>query len=357
MSGRANRKLPLDAAESEAHRMRGNSMRGNRETPESPTADGAAGRPEKADGRASGMYGCGESDDLIVPGKRANKAGHPAAEPVEGSGSTKGNALHPTAQRTQSRASASSGLHRVRQAARRDKGVRFTALLHHVTPELLRASFYALNRRACPGVDGMTWREYERGLADRLADLHGRVHRGSYRAKPSRRAWIPKADGRRRPLGIAALEDKIVQQAVRTVLDEIYEEDFLGFTHVCEEDEKGRFSVRRQTMAHRMRATVEAIKAQLRRRMHQPIREVGRWLGTVMRGWMNYHAVPGNRERLWQFRTEVTRHWRHVLRRRSQKAAKKWTWARLTREFKRWLPRLVIVHPDPGERFDRTHPR
>ena len=129
MSGRANRKLPLDAAESETHRMRGNSMRGNRETPESLTVDGAVGRPEKAYGRTSGMYDSGESDDLIVPGKRANKAGQPAAEPVEGSGSTKGNAMQPTAYRTQSRDSASSGLHRVRQAARRDMhpgpGVRF----------------------------------------------------------------------------------------------------------------------------------------------------------------------------------------------------------------------------------------
>ena len=104
----------------------------------------------------------------------------------------------------------------------------FTALLHHVTVNLLRDSFYALKKNAAPGVDGVTWQEYETGLDERLTDLHSRIHRGTYRAQPSKRAYIPKADGRQRPLGIAALEDKIVQQAVVTVLNEIYEEDFLG---------------------------------------------------------------------------------------------------------------------------------
>jgi len=109
--------------------------------------------------------------------------------------------------------------------------MRFTALLHHVCPELLRASYFELKRSAAPGVDGMTWHEYGRDLEQRIRDLHDRVHRGVYRAQPSKRAWIPKADGRQRPLGIAALEDKIVQQAVKTVLEQVYEEDFLGFSY------------------------------------------------------------------------------------------------------------------------------
>jgi retron-type reverse transcriptase len=119
----------------------------------------------------------------------------------------------------------------VRKAARERKETKFTALLHHLTVDLLRESFYALKRKAAPGVDGTTWQEYETGLEGRLVDLHGRVHRGAYRAKPSRRVYIPKADGRQRPLGVAALEDKVVQQAVVTILNQIYEEDFLGFSY------------------------------------------------------------------------------------------------------------------------------
>ena len=125
----------------------------------------------------------------------------------------------------------SQGLRGVRQAAKERKQERFTALLHHLTVDLLRDSFYALKRQAAPGVDGVTWQEYETGLEDRLADLHSRVHRGAYRAQPSRRVYIPKADGRQRPLGIAALEDKIVQQAVVTILNQIYEVDFKGFSY------------------------------------------------------------------------------------------------------------------------------
>jgi len=109
--------------------------------------------------------------------------------------------------------------------------MRFTARLHHVNVELLRSSYYSLKRRAAAGVDGVTWEEYGEGLEARLADLHGRIHRGAYQAKPSRRVWIPKSDGRERPLGIAALEDKIVQHAVGTVLSQIWEEDFLGYSY------------------------------------------------------------------------------------------------------------------------------
>lgn len=137
----------------------------------------------------------------------------------------------PNSYRTPSRESEPNGLDRVRQAARKDKEVRFTALLHHVDTDLLRSSYQSLKKRAAAGVDGVTWEEYGEDLEGRLADLHGRIHRGAYRAKPSRRVWIPKADGRQRPLGIAALEDKVVQHAVGTVLNQIWEEDFLGFSY------------------------------------------------------------------------------------------------------------------------------
>jgi RNA-directed DNA polymerase len=132
---------------------------------------------------------------------------------------------------TQSGERVSQGLSGVREAARKRKQERFTALLHHVSVDLLRDSYYALKRQAAPGVDGVTWQEHETGLENRLADLPNRAHRGAYRAQPSRRVYIPKADGRQRPLGIAALEDKIVQQAVATVLNQIYEVDFQGFSY------------------------------------------------------------------------------------------------------------------------------
>jgi hypothetical protein len=177
------------------------------------------------------MYAGGESDERVVPAKRPNNGEQSLAEGVEGSRSTKGNAEQTYTHRTQGRARVSQGLGGVREAARRDKRQKFTALLHHVTTGLLRDSYYALKRQAAPGVDGVTWRHYEEGVEERLKDLHDRIHRGAYRAQPSRRTYIAKEDGRQRPLGIAALEDKIVQQAVVTVLNQIHEEDFLGFSY------------------------------------------------------------------------------------------------------------------------------
>ncbi|MGB7465948.1 MAG: group II intron reverse transcriptase/maturase [Candidatus Acidiferrum sp.] len=132
---------------------------------------------------------------------------------------------------TPSQRNGSSGLDRVREAAKKDGKLRFTALLHHVTIDLLRDSYHSLKKKAAPGVDGVTWEEYGSELEESLNNLHGRIHRGAYRARPSRRVWIPKSDGRQRPLGIAALEDKIVQSAVGTVLNQIWEEDFLGFSY------------------------------------------------------------------------------------------------------------------------------
>jgi RNA-directed DNA polymerase len=542
----------LDAAESETLSMRGNSVRGNRETPGVSLPNTArravAGRErsEKAGGRTSDMHVSGESDSSVVPRKRANKAGLSAAESVEGRGPTKGNATRTLLAPDTGPGKRGMGLWGVREAARRDKKQRFTALLHHVTPELLQASYFELKRSATPGVDGVTWQEYGQRLEERILDLHDRVHRGAYRAQPSKRAWIPKADGRQRPLGIAALEDKIVQQAIKTVLEQIYEEEFLGFsygfrpgrschngldalwvgimqrkvgwvldadirgffdnidhewllrflehriadrrilrlirkwlragvsedgqwsrttvgtpqgsvispmlanvflhyvfdlwvnqwrkrhargevivvryaddfvmgfqhrddaerclrelrerfakfglelhpdktrliefgryaaerrarrgegkpetfnflgfTHCCGKTRKGAFAIKRRSIAKRMRATLQEIKQLLIRRMHSPVVEVGRWLGSVVRGWFNYHAVPGNRTCLDQFRTHVARMWLHVVRRRSQKG-RHWTWERMKRLTKRWLPKAQILHPYPNERLIVKHPR
>ena len=176
-------------------------------------------------------HGRGESYSGIVPTKRSNEGRGGPQEVVEGRPLTKENAEQPNSHRTPSRESGPSGLDRVRQAAKGDKQLRFTALLHHVNIDLLRSSYYGLKRRAAPGVDGVTWQDYGDGLEERLVDLHGRIHRGAYRAKPSLRDWIPKTDGRQRPLGIAALEDKIVQSAVVQVLNQIWEEDFPGFSY------------------------------------------------------------------------------------------------------------------------------
>jgi RNA-directed DNA polymerase len=177
------------------------------------------------------MNGGGESYCGILPTKQPNKSEKSPAEVVEGRPQTKENTRQPNLGRTPSRESRPSGLERVREAARKNGKLKFTALLHHISIDLLRTSYHSLKKQAAPGVDGMTWEEYGRDLEARLADLHGRIHRGAYRAQPSRRVWIPKADGRQRPLGIAALEDKIVQYAVGTVLNQIWEEDFLGFSY------------------------------------------------------------------------------------------------------------------------------
>jgi RNA-directed DNA polymerase len=447
---------------------------------------------------------------------------------------------------TQSRAAVSQGLHGVREAARRDQGLRFTALLHHVNEKLLLDSFYLLKKEAAPGVDQVTWSEYEQGVEVRITDLHGRVHRGAYRAQPSRRAYILKPDGRQRPLGIAALEDKIVQQAVATVLQQIYEEDFLGFsygfrpgrgahdaldaltagimtkkvswildadirgffdnisheklmelielriadrrilrliqkwlkagvseegqwsetkvgtpqgavispllaniylhyvldqwvvewrrkfatgdaivvryaddfvlgfqyrreaerfleqlrkrladyglelhsdktrliqfgrfaaedrkregkgkpetfdflgfTHICGTIYKsGKFTVHRKTVGQRMRAKLRSIGVELRRRMHQPIVDTGERLNRVVRGYFQYHAVPGNSSRLITFRQEIARYWRWTLGRRSQRSP--WTWERFRPLMDYYLPQPRVLHPYPLARFYAKHPR
>jgi group II intron reverse transcriptase/maturase len=456
--------------------------------------------------------------------------------------------MEPNNQPTQSGARVSQGLNGVRERARKNKQERFTALLHHVTPDLLRDSFYGLKRKAAPGVDGVTWKEYETGLEDRLNDLHSQVHRGAYRALPSKRSYIPKANGKLRPLGIAALEDKIVQSAVVTILNQIYEEDFrgfsygfrpersqhgaldalyvgirrkkvswvldidikgffdnldkellmemiekriadtrvlrlirkwlnagiiddgiwsetkagtpqgavispllaniylhyvldqwtdqwrqsaqgdviivryaddavigfqhqheaekflkdlreqlrqyglelneektrlirfgrfarqnrdergegkpesfafLGFQHICAENSLGRFEVRRITDGDRRRKKLHAIKQEIRQRMHDPVAQTGGWLRSVLNGYYQYHAVPGNLTVLSRFRRQVARYWFRALGQRSQRRP---TWEKLGKLFDQWLPVPKVVHEYPDARFDASrlqaaHPR
>jgi group II intron reverse transcriptase/maturase len=515
-------------------------MRENRETPVVPRSDDL-GRSEKGD-RNADMHVAGESDDPIIPAKRANNDGaDPPAEPVEERGSAKGNTFRLTAYRTQGRNGVSLELEGVRRVANRDKGIRFTALLHHVTERLLTISYRELNPNAVPGVDEVTWAEYGRGLEERIGELHDRVQSGAYRAQPSKRIYLPKPDGRQRPIGIAALEDKIVQKALGRVLEQIYEEDFLGFsygfrpgrgqhnaldalavalrqrkvncvldadirgffdnidhawltqfiehrvadrrvlrlirkwlragvsedgewsqttkgtpqgavispllaniflhyvldlwvhhwrsthargdviivryaddfvmgfqyrddaerclrelrkrlekfglelhpdktrliefgrfaartrqqrgegkpetfdflgfTHCCGKTRRGAFKVVRITIAKRMRATLQAIKRALRKRSQTKIADQGRWLRSVIQGWLNYHAIPGNSARLDQFCTQVARLWLRALRRRSHKGKRCWNWARLQLHLNRWFPKPRILHPYPEERF------
>src|SRR5580700_2244043 len=177
------------------------------------------------------MHAREKSDSAIVAGKPTNKAERSATEPVEPRAETKGNANQQSTHRTQSRANVTQALERIRKAASKRKKEKFTALLHHISVEHLETAFFELQENAAAGVDGLTWRAYEADLERKLEDLHLRLHRGAYRPLPSRRVYIPKPDGRQRPLAVAALEDKIVQRATAVVLNAIYEEDFLGFSY------------------------------------------------------------------------------------------------------------------------------
>ncbi len=473
------------------------------------------------------MHDTEKSDFGIVAVKPTNKAGQSVAELVEPRPGTKGNAEQQRMHRTQSRARMSQSLDRVRKAARLRKKDRFTALFHHINVDALRTAFYALRRKAAPGVDGMTWQDYEADLEPRLEGLHQRVHRGAYRPQPSRRTYIPKADGKRRPLAIAALEDKIVQGATVIVLNAIYEGDFcgfsygfrpgrgphdaldalcvaidkrkvnwmidadiqnffgdvsqewlvrflehrvedgvvtvddrgtgqgsvispllgniylhyvldlwakrwrqreatgdmvivryaddvvvgfehegdarrfldamrarleefmlslhpdktrliefgrfaavnrkrrglgkpetfdfLGFTFICGKSRRGNFLLQRKTRRDRMRTKLQEIKLELRRRMHSPIPEQGRWLRQVVTGHFGYFAVPTNGRALNAFRFYITDLWRRTLRRRSQRSGL--TWDRTTKLTDHWLPKPQILHPWPQLRFAVTHPR
>jgi len=206
-------------------------MHENREISSTPWSE-EQGRSAKAINQTADTHVLEKSDCAVLPVNRPNKEGQPSAEVGEGRAQTKENIVQSHMHPTQRGKRMSQGLDGVRKAAKQRKQERFTALLHHLNVDLLRDSFYALQQKASPRVDGVTWQEYETGLeGGRLVDLHSRVHRGAYRAKPSRRVFVPKADGRQRPLGIAALEDKIVQQAVVTILNQIYEVDFKDFSY------------------------------------------------------------------------------------------------------------------------------
>jgi len=205
-------------------------MHENREISNTPWSDDQ-GRSAKAINRTADMHVLEKSDCAVGPVNQPNKGGKPSTEVGEGRAQTRENIVPSHMHPTRSGKRMSQGLDGVRKAAIERRQERFTALLHHLNIGLLRDSFYALKRQASPGVDGVRWEEYESGLEERLVDLHSRVHRGTYRAQASRRVFIPKADGRQRPLGIAALEDKIVQQAVVTILNQIYEVDFKGFSY------------------------------------------------------------------------------------------------------------------------------
>ena len=206
-------------------------MHENRETSEAPAVQPGSRSAGEGLGHTARTNVAEESHSGVLPMSHSNKDKRSSAESEEGRPLIKENAGQPSMHLTQSGDRVSQGLAGVRKAARENKEMRFTALLHHLTVNLLRESFCSLKRKAAPGVDGVTWQEYEAGLEERLIDLHGRVHRGAYRALPSRRVYIQKEDGRQRPLGVAAVEDKIVQQAVVTILNQIYEEDFLGFSY------------------------------------------------------------------------------------------------------------------------------
>src|SRR5713101_6060902 len=520
-------------------------MHENRETSVMPAENVSRRTAGEGSGHTARMYVPEESHSGILPMNQSNKDRKPSAENEEGRPLIKENAGQPNTHPTQSGERVSQGLAGVRRVARDNKEMKFTALLHHLTVDLLRESFYSLKRKAAPGVDGVTWQEYESGLENRLVDLHGRVHRGAYRALPSRRMYIQKEDGRQRPLGVAAVEDKIVQQAVVTILNQIYEEDFLGFsygfrpgrsqhdaldalsyallkkkvnyildadirgffdnldkswlvkfvehrvadprilrlihkwlnagvmeegkwsdtktgspqgsvispllaniylhyafdlwvnvwrkkwahgevavvryaddtilgfqhqaeadrflenlrerlgkfglelhpdktgriefgrfaeqnrerrgegkpetfdflgfTHISGKNGLGRFTVRRKTIRKRMVAKLRDIKQQLRERMHDPVRQTGQWLKSIVQGHFNYYAVPGNIDSLSVFRDRLTGHWWHALRRRSQK--RRLSWTRMLALADRWLPRPRVLHPYPAARFAASHPR
>jgi hypothetical protein len=212
-------------------------MHGNREIPGATERIPRWVRSEKDESRTSDKDATGKSDTGIVSMKRTNKGarpgkgGQPPAESVEKRLVAKGNTVQAPVSGTQGPRGTWSGLDRVREAARRDAEQRFTNLLHHVNEELLRRAYKSLKHNSAAGVDDVTWKDYGEGLEERLRDLQDRIHSGRYRAKPSKREWLPKPDGRQRPIGIAALEDKIVQKALVWVLEQIYEEDFMGFSY------------------------------------------------------------------------------------------------------------------------------
>ena len=337
------------------------------------------------------MNGAGKSDRPIVPGKPANKDGScrrrrgygepytgtqaetpdtakgaptatpagsaPTAERVEGRGLAKGNPHQQNAPRTPRRQyGVHSALERIRQAARRDRTLRFTALIHHVdNPAMLREAYFSLKREAAPGVDRVTWRQYGGDLEGNLLDLCGRLQRGAYRAKRFRAELTERFSKfalELRPDKTRLIEFGPFAAENRRRRGQGKPEtfDFLGFTHICETKwSDGRFTVLRQTMRERLQAKLGQVKTELRRRLHDPVPEVGSWLRSVVGGHLRYYGVPTNSRALRLFRLRVGRLWYRSMRRRSQKT--RLTWERMSRLLDHWLPPPRVCHPYPLHRL------
>ena len=341
---------------------------------------GVPGKPANKDGSRRRRRGYGEPytgtqaemPDTAKGAPTVTPAGsNRAAERVEGRGLAKGNPHQQNTPRTPRRQyGVHSALERIRQAARRDRTLRFTALMHHVdNPAILREAYFSRGREAAPGVDRVTWRQYGGDLEDNLLDLSGRLKRGAYRAKPVRRVFVPKTDGRPRPLGVTALEDKIVQRATVEVLNTIYETDFLGFSYGFRPGRSQHNALdalyvglltRKVNWVLDMdiRRFFDAIdhgwlvKTELRRRLHDPVPEVGSWLRSVVGGHLRYYGVPTNSRALRLFRFRLGRLWYRSMRRRSQKT--RLTWERMSRLLDHWLPPPRVCHPYPLHRLGGT---
>jgi hypothetical protein len=335
--------------------MQHHSNRENRESPSVSESTDSERIVNVPDGKTN-MHADGKSDGPIVPPTTANKSAAEApAEPDEGRGPTKRNAKQTDLPRTPSRThDRSGGLQGVRRA-RKDSTLKFTALLHHVNEDCLTEAFFQLKKLAAVGVDGVSWHDYERNLEANITDLIGfENHSEAVACLDELRTRFAKHglklhDGKTRLIefGRFAIERRASRGKGRP---ETF--DFLGFTHMCAKTRKnGWFTIHRQTIAKRMRATLKAISLKLRRRMHRPTGETGHWLRSVVQGWMNYHAVPNNTYRVARFISEVTRIWLANIRRRSQKGRRGWTWERMQRYAQRYLPRPRVLHPYPNDRF------
>jgi hypothetical protein len=302
------------------------------------------------------MNGAQKSDSPTVPGGPVNNTGQPGAEPVEGSGGIERNAGVQSTVWTQSREAVSQAQARIREAVNRNQGEKLTALLHHVTIDCLRWAFLQLKKNAAPGVDGTRWEDYARGLEGNLGDLHRRVHTGAYRAQPSRRKYIPKADGRQRPLGIAALEDKIVQQAVVMILTPIYESAFLGFSYGFRAGRSQHdaldalaFGIKAKkicwildadiarffdTISHEwlIRKARKAIKAKVREIIRHggatPVKVLVERINAALAGWVNYFRVGNSSRAFSEVRDYVEMKVRTLLTRRKRQRKRSVGWRR-----------------------------
>jgi len=361
------------------------------------------------------MNGYRESDSPIISEKPSNKTddNKAVAEKVEKRGLAERNPSKRNRNQAQIWIFLPNELDRIRHAAQRNKGEQFISLWHHVYDiRRLRRSFLKLKRKSAPGIDGKTWKEYGKNLGDNLKGLSERLRKGAYRARAVKRTYISKDDGRQRPIGIPALEDKIVQRAMVEVLNAVYEVDFLGFSygfrpqrsphnaldavveaiegrkvnwvldldirgffdaidhewlikergegkpdtfdflgfsHICSKSRRGKFTVLRKTSAKKLRNKLSKLKKTMRQRLHWSIPDLGKWLKSVIVGHCRYYGVPWNGKSLTRFRSEIIRMWCRSLRRRSQKH--RITWKRMSRIAKRWLPNPFICHPYPLQRM------